>query len=77
MGTYIVLSKLNTAGVKTLRSNPGRLAEVSKEIEALDGKVIEQWATLGKFDLCSIVSAPDNAAFMSVAADAVLLDRYE
>ena len=43
MGTYIVLSKINTAGLRTLRTNPDRLNEVAREIEAMDGKVVDQW----------------------------------
>ncbi len=77
MGTYIVLSKLNAAGLKTLTSNPDRLAEVAREIESMEGKVIEQWSTLGKFDMCSIVSAPDNAAMQRIAVETAARGRVQ
>lgn len=69
MPTYIVLSKLNAAGLKTLKNNPNRLAEVAAEVAAMDGKVLEQWSTLGPYDLCSIVSAADNTAIHRMAVD--------
>jgi uncharacterized protein with GYD domain len=72
MATYILLSKLSTQGVQTLRSNPDRLREVNKDVEELGAKVLHQWATLGEWDFVNIVEAPDlqTIARVSVALGA-------
>jgi len=72
MATYILLSRLSTQGVQTLKSNPGRLREVNKDVEELGAKVLHQWATLGEWDFVSVVEAPDLAtvARLSVALGA-------
>ena len=69
MGTYVVLSKVNTEGLRSLKKNPDRLTEIEAELRALDGKLIEQWATLGEYDFCALVSAPDNAAIHRIAVE--------
>ena len=58
MPTFILLSKLSTQGVQTLKSNPDRLREVNKDVEELGAKVLHQWATLGEWDFVNIVEAP-------------------
>jgi 1-acyl-sn-glycerol-3-phosphate acyltransferase len=68
MGTYIVLSKLNAAGLKSLK-DPDGLSKVAAEVAAMDGKVLDQWATLGPYDLCTFVSAADNTAIHRMAVD--------
>jgi uncharacterized protein with GYD domain len=72
MATYILLSKLSTQGVQTLKSNPARLREVNKDVEELGAKVLHQWATLGEWDFVNIVEAPDiqTIARVSVALGA-------
>jgi len=47
MPTYILLSKLTEAGRKTVKKKPARTKEVNKEIEAMGGKVLAQYAVLG------------------------------
>ena len=68
MATYIVFSKLNAAGLKSLK-NPNRRSEVEAELAAMDGKILDQWSTLGRFDMCTIVSAADNTAIHRMAVD--------
>ena len=72
MATYILLSKLSTQGVQTLKSNPDRLREVNKDVEELGARVLHQWATLGEWDFVNIVEAPDiqTIARVSVALGA-------
>ncbi|MFN0096519.1 MAG: 1-acyl-sn-glycerol-3-phosphate acyltransferase [Dehalococcoidia bacterium] len=69
MGVYVVFTKLNLAGVKMIRDTPERLNEVAAEVQAMDGRVIEQWATLGQYDFCALVEAPDNGAIHRMAVD--------
>jgi uncharacterized protein with GYD domain len=67
MPTFILLSKLSTQGVQTLKSNPERLREVNKDVEELGARVMHQWATLGEFDFVNIVEAPDTQTIAKVS----------
>lgn len=59
MGTFLLLTTLSPQGVQTLRATPERLLEVNREIEALGGRVVRQWALLGPYDFLSVLEAPD------------------
>ena len=67
MPIYILLSRLSTRGVQTLRSNPDRLREVNKDVEELGARILHQWATLGDFDFVNVVEAPDTATIARVS----------
>jgi uncharacterized protein with GYD domain len=69
MPTYVMLTNLTSDGVKTLKSNPNRVQEVNKEVEALGAKVIDQWAVLGQFDFVTIVEAPDPETMAKVSVE--------
>ena len=47
MPTYVMLTNLTAEGVRTLKNNPGRVAEVNREVEQIGAKVVAQYATLG------------------------------
>jgi uncharacterized protein with GYD domain len=57
MPVFIMLTKLTSNGVRTIKDNPGRVHEVSREVEQLGVKVLHQWATLGEYDFVSVVEA--------------------
>ena len=59
MATYVLLTKVTAAGVKTLQSNPRRIKEVNKDVEALGARVVAQYATLGRYDFVNVVEAKD------------------
>jgi len=67
MPTYIMLSKLTSEGVATVKNNPQRIREVNQEIEQLGATVTAQWATLGRFDFVNVVDAPDDATMARVS----------
>ena len=67
MATYILLSKLSTQGVQTLKSNPDRLREVNKDVEELGARIVHQWATLGEWDFVNVVEAPDTQTIARVS----------
>jgi uncharacterized protein with GYD domain len=67
MPLYILLSKLSTQGVQTLKSNPDRLREVNKDVEELGARIVHQWATLGAFDFVNVVEAPDTQTIARVS----------
>ncbi len=55
--------------MKTLQSNPRRIKEVNKEIEAQGARVIAQYATLGRYDFVNIVEAKDNETIARVSVN--------
>ena len=69
MPTYIMLTTLTPEGVQTVKNNPQRIKEVSKEIEQLGATVKAQWATLGHFDFVNVVEAPDEATIANVSME--------
>ena len=69
MATYIMLTTLTPEGVQTVKNNPQRIKEVSKEIEQLGATVKAQWATLGHFDFVNVVEAPDEATIAKVSME--------
>ena len=67
MATYVLLTKVTAAGVKTLHSNPRRIKEVNKDVEALGARVVAQYATLGRYDFVNIVEAKDSEAIARIS----------
>jgi len=64
---FILLTKLTSDGVKTIKNNPSRIREVNSEMEQIGLKVHDQWATLGRYDFISVVEA-DSAETMAKAS---------
>jgi uncharacterized protein with GYD domain len=70
MPTYLMLTNLTAEGVRTLKNNPGRVAEVNKEVEQIGGaKVIAQYATLGQYDFVTVIEAPDEKTMAKVSVE--------
>jgi uncharacterized protein with GYD domain len=69
MPTYVMLTNLTADGVRTLKNNPGRVAEVNKEVEQIGAKVLTQYATLGQYDFVTVVEAPDEKTMAKVSVE--------
>jgi uncharacterized protein with GYD domain len=69
MPTFIMLTTLTPEGVQTVKNNPNRIKEVSKEIEQLGATVKAQWATLGHFDFVNIIEAPDEKTMARISLE--------
>ena len=69
MAVFIMLTKLTSNGVRTIKDNPGRVQEVNREVEQLGVKVLNQWATLGEYDFVSVLEAPDEKAMAKVSVE--------
>ena len=69
MPTYLMLTKLTSDGVQTLRNNPQRIREVNHEIEQLGAQVKAQWATLGQYDFVNVIEAPDDKTMSRVSME--------
>src|SRR4029079_1998871 len=69
MATYILLSTLTDEGRKTLKERPERMQEVNREIEAMGGRVTQQYAVLGGWDFVNILEAPDNETVARISVE--------
>jgi uncharacterized protein with GYD domain len=69
MAIYIALSTLTDEGRKTLKSRPGRIKEVNKEIESMGIKVLGQYAVLGPYDFVTLLDAPNNEAVLKMSVE--------
>ena len=69
MAVFIMLTKLTSNGVRTIKDNPGRVQEVNREVEQLGVKVLNQWATLGEYDFVSVFEAPDETTMAKVSVE--------
>ena len=69
MPTYIMLSKLTSEGVSTVKNNPQRIREVNQELEQLGATVTAQWSTLGRYDFVNVVEAPDDVTMARVSLE--------
>ena len=69
MAHYVMLTKLTDEGRKTIKSNPKRIREVNKEVEAMGVKILCQYFLLGPYDFVNILEAPDNKVMSKVALE--------
>ena len=67
MPTYVVLYKLTEQGIKNIKDAPGRYEEGVKRFEAIGGKVIGFYATMGEYDYVGIGEAPNDEVAMIYA----------
>ena len=67
MPTYVVLYKLTDQGIKDIKGAPGRYEEGVKKFEAMGGKVIGFYATMGEYDYVGIGEAPSDEVAMIFA----------
>ena len=65
MATYIMLMKMTEQGVKDIKKIPQRIEESSKSAEAIGGKLIGFYATMGEYDYVVIGEAPNNEVMMT------------
>ncbi len=69
MSLYIMMTNLTDEGRKTVKTNPQRIKEVNKEVEAMGVKILAQYVALGQYDFINILDAPDNETIAKVATE--------
>lgn len=69
MSKYVMLTTLTDEGRKTVKADPERIKEVTKEVEDMGVKVLAQYAMLGPYDFLNILEAPSNEAVCKVALE--------
>lgn len=62
MPTYITLYKLTDQGIRNIRQAPERLQAGIKSAEALGGKLIGFYLTMGEYDYVTISEGPNDEA---------------
>jgi uncharacterized protein with GYD domain len=67
MPTYVMLTTLGPDGWATVRENPDRIREVTREVEGMGLKVLAQYALLGQYDFLNVIEAPDEATMTKAA----------
>jgi len=67
MPTYAMLTTLGPDGWATVRENPERIREVTREVESMGLKVVVQYALLGQYDFLNVIEAPDEATMARAA----------
>ncbi len=69
MAIYIMFTTLTDEGRKTLKDNPQRIKEVNKEVEAMGGKILAQYAILGPYDFINVIEAVGNSTITKIALE--------
>jgi len=69
MATYLMLTTLTDEGRKTIKDNPQRIKEVNKEVEAMGGKILAQYAILGPYDFVNIIETTGNTTITKIAME--------
>ncbi len=69
MSIYIMMTNLTDEGRKTVKTNPDRIKEVNKEVEAMGVKILAQYVALGQYDFINILEAPNNETIAKVATE--------
>lgn len=69
MPIFIMTTTLTDEGRKTIKSNPQRIKEVNKEVEAMGVKILGQYAVLGPYDFLNILEAPSNEVVAKLAIE--------
>ena len=69
MALYVMLTNLTEQGRKTIKNRPERIREVNKEVAAMGGKVLAQYATLGPYDFVNIIEAETNEVIIRISVE--------
>jgi uncharacterized protein with GYD domain len=62
-----MLTTLGPDGWATVRENPDRIREVTREVESMGLRVVVQYALMGQYDFLNVIEAPDEATMARAA----------
>jgi uncharacterized protein with GYD domain len=60
MPTYISLMKFTDQGIKDIKEAPQRAEQLVKGLEAMGGKLVGLYFTMGEYDYVGIAEAPSD-----------------
>jgi uncharacterized protein with GYD domain len=66
METYIILGKYTEKGAANIKDSPARTQSVRKAVEAVGGKWLGFYLTMGQYDFVLLVQAPNAQAAASL-----------
>jgi uncharacterized protein with GYD domain len=66
MATYIILGKFTEQGIRNVKESPKREEAFRKLCEKMGAKVKEVYRTMGRYDVASIVDAPDDVTVNAI-----------
>jgi len=69
MPYYVTLTNLTEQGRKTIKNRPERIREVNKELTAMGGRIVAQYAVLGPYDFVTILEAENNDVIMGISVE--------
>lgn len=69
MAIFVMLTTLTDEGRKTVKTNPERIRQVNKEVEAMGVKILSQYALIGQYDFINILEAPDTQSVVRVSME--------
>jgi uncharacterized protein with GYD domain len=69
MKYFMVLANLTDEGRNTINSNPERIKQVNKTVEAHGTKIIAQYALFGPYDFLTILEAEDQGQVLKAAME--------
>lgn len=69
MPLFVMMTTLTDEGRKTIKTNPERIRQVNKEVEAMGVKILSQYALLGQYDFINILEAPDSQSVVRVSME--------
>jgi len=67
MPTYINLVSWTDQGIRNIKEAPQRIDAFKKAVEAAGGKLVGFYLTMGKYDIVTIVDAPNDEAIANIA----------
>jgi len=65
MATYISLMKFTDQGIKGIKETPERIEKAFKGLEAMGGKIVDFYATMGEYDYVAIAEGPSDEVAMT------------
>ncbi len=65
MPTYISMMKLTEQGMQNIKDSPQRIESARKGIEAMGGKLIAIYTTMGEYDYISVAEFSSEEAGMT------------
>ena len=69
MPNYIMLAHYTERGRRMGRTNPNLLTEAAARVETPSGRILTQYAVLGRYDFVIIAEAADNQSALRLSLD--------
>ena len=66
MPTYISLARWTDQGIRNIKEAPQRIDAFKKGVQAAGGKLTGFYVTMGKYDIVTIIDAPNDEAVANI-----------